>query len=106
MRPHSTLGILRHNSTNSSSSEDGNQQPPWLQSQDWDRHHSTTSEDLYVYSSTFICHNYTRGSHGRDHMVVGLLSTYQSVPITNDVSSNLGSGRGVLYATLCDKLCQ
>ena len=46
MRPHSTLGILRHNSTNSSSSEDGNQQPPWLQSQDWDRHHSTTSEDL------------------------------------------------------------
>jgi hypothetical protein len=73
MRPHSTLGILRHNSTNSSSSEDGNQQPPWLQSQDWDRHHSTTSEDLYVYSSTFICHNlcYTRGSHGLDHMVVG-----------------------------------
>ncbi|XP_052094977.1 partitioning defective 3 homolog B-like isoform X6 [Mytilus californianus] len=46
MRPHSTLGILRHNSTNSSSSEEGNQQPPWLQSQDWDRHHSTTSEEL------------------------------------------------------------
>ncbi|XP_071157777.1 partitioning defective 3 homolog isoform X4 [Mytilus edulis] len=46
MRPHSTLGILRHNSTNSSSSEEGNQQPPWLQSQDWDRHPSTTSEEL------------------------------------------------------------
>lgn len=45
MRPHSTLGILRHNSTNSSSSDEGTQ-PPWIRNQDWDRHHSTASEDI------------------------------------------------------------
>ena len=44
---------------------------------------------------------------GRDRMVVGFITTMQSVSITtNVVSSNLVHGEGVLDTTLCDKICQ
>lgn len=46
-RPHSTIGFMRSSPTPSSSSEDLHQQPPpWLQEQDWNRHASTTSEEM------------------------------------------------------------
>jgi len=53
-----------------------------------------------------ICHAWKGGLCGRDHMVVGFTTTYDSVPIiSNVVSSNLAHA-GVLDTTLCDKVCQ
>lgn len=46
MRPHSTIGFLHHNHSNSSSSEDLNQQPVWLQGGDWGPPGSPGGEEL------------------------------------------------------------
>ena len=50
--------------------------------------------------------DYYRGLRGRDPMVVGLRIYMQSVHITTNFVSSNPLIRGVLDATLCDKVCE
>ena len=50
---------------------------------------------------TVIKYQHSGGRHGRDGMV-----PMQSVPITTEVVSLNPMRRGVLDATLCDKVCK
>ncbi|XP_078322047.1 partitioning defective 3 homolog isoform X2 [Crassostrea virginica] len=64
MRPHSTIGFLHHHS-NSSSSEDLNQQPVWLQGGDWGPPGSPGGEEL---SPTSPLGEFKREGFGRQSM--------------------------------------
>ncbi|XP_065930010.1 partitioning defective 3 homolog isoform X5 [Magallana gigas] len=65
MRPHSTIGFLHHNHSNSSSSEDLNQQPVWLQGGDWGPPGSPGGEEL---SPTSPLGEFKREGFGRQSM--------------------------------------